>query len=154
MDDPVSPLQVPGSRATFYAALVALMCLALMVTGRVAYHGPHLDDPTNTVLKPAYSLAIIWLVAYGAQWWIYRGVPGRNCISALARDSYGIYLSHVLVMQLLSRDVFIQLSGLGLATEAAYRTFAWVATMALSWAGVRLLSLVPGLRWCSGAQIS
>lgn len=147
-------LQVGRCRTTLLAALIALACLALMVTGRVTYRGPHFDDPVNTLLKPAYSVAMIWVIAAIAQWWMEHGMPCSKGISALARDSYGIYLSHVLVMQLLSGYLSVQLPGLDLPTEAGYRIIAWIATMSLSWAIVRLLSMLPGIRWCSGAQVS
>jgi surface polysaccharide O-acyltransferase-like enzyme len=139
-------------RLALYLGLLAFVCLAIATTCRVTYRGPHFDDPVNTLLKPVYSVSAIWLVGALGLWWQRRArAGGARLIAALARDSYGIYLSHVLVMRLLSGYVYIQLLGLGLGLEIAYRVVALLITIGVSWGIVHALSLVPGVRWLSGA---
>jgi len=137
----------------FASALTSFVVLALMVTYGVTYRGPHFDEPLNTLLKPVYAFPMI-LVMVGFGGWFDRRVneKTKRLVTALARGSYGIYLSHVLVMQLLSSYVFIQLAGLNLPLEIAYRVFALALTIGVAWGVVRLLSLVPGVRWVSGVD--
>jgi surface polysaccharide O-acyltransferase-like enzyme len=147
--DPMRP-----GLAVSHVAPAAFAILALMVAYDVSYHGPHQDPPQNTLLKPAYAVVMIWLVGrLGATWAPRMGERSRRFAAALARDSYGIYLSHVLVMGLLSRVVYIQLAGLSLPLELAYRIVALIITVAAAWGLVRLLSLIPGVRYLSGADV-
>jgi surface polysaccharide O-acyltransferase-like enzyme len=136
----------------FVCALTPFATLALMVTYGVTYRGPHFDEPLNTLLKPVYAFPMILVMAAFGGWFDRRArEKTRRLATALARDSYGIYLSHVLVMQLLSGYVFTQLAGLNLPLEIAYRVFALLLTIGVSWGIARLLALVPGLKWVSGA---
>jgi hypothetical protein len=52
-----------------------------------------------------------------------------------------------------SRGVYIQLAGLSLPLELAYRIVALIITVAAAWGLVRLLSLIPGVRYLSGADV-
>ena len=146
----------PGARRApvpIYA-LMAFVVLVLTVTYKVTYRGPHDDDPLNTLLKPAYAFPMLLVLVALAEWLDRKvGQQARRLTIALAGDSYGIYLSHVLVMQLLSSYVFIQLAGLSLPLEIAYRALALLLIFAMSWGMVRLLGLVPGVRWLSGTDV-
>jgi len=154
-DGPQAALErlLAGRRMLVFAsALTSFVVLALIVTYGVTYRGPHFDEPLNTLLKPVYAFPMILVMVAFGQWFDTRaGAKTRRFVTALARDSYGIYLSHVLVMQLISSYVFIQLAGLSLPLEVAYRVFALVLTIGASWGITRALSLVPGLRWVSGS---
>jgi len=137
----------------FVAGLFALIQLALIVTQEATYQGPHRDDPYSTALKPPYALLMLFVVVALSEWCEARAGPrSRRFATALARDSYGIYLCHVLVMQLLAGHVYLRLAGLSLPMELAYRVLGLTVTLGVSWGLVRLLSLVPGVRWVAGAE--
>ena len=144
---------LPTSRPLgLVCGLVALASLSGMVLLRVTYTGPHGDDPLSTPLKPVYAVCMVWLFAAAGAAWERSGSKGGRLVSALARDAYGIYLSHVLVMALLSDVIFFEGTVLSFAAEVPYRILAWAAVLGVSWGAVRVLSLVPGVKAVSGAE--
>lgn len=133
--------------------IIAGVVLVLIATGEATYGGPHRDDPLNAALRFPYAFSVLLVMAALGEWadrWMGEGA--RRFARALARDSYGIYLCHVLVMQLLGGHVYLQLAGLSLPLELAYRVLGLVVTIGVSWGLVRLLASVPGVRRVSGAE--
>jgi peptidoglycan/LPS O-acetylase OafA/YrhL len=79
---------------------------------------------------------------------------GTRLLQALGRASYGIYLSHVLVLGVVLRRM------LGRPTEADFASPLWMLTMLVTWAAclaaayalVRAMERVPGLRTFAGGR--
>ncbi|MGQ9731883.1 MAG: acyltransferase [Candidatus Zipacnadales bacterium] len=138
-------------RGLLWLSTLALGSLSLMVQLRVTYTGPHVEHPAITLLKPLYAVSMSGLLALIGEVWQARASPrARRFVAALAKDTYGIYLCHVLVIWALSPVLYLIVPGLGLGTEIAYRAFTLVVILGISWGIVRVLSLLPGVRLFAG----
>lgn len=144
----------PRRWVIFVAGIVALVCLGVMARARIDYPGSGIYSHPAIALAPLYSIcAILLLSAVSARWRIVPGTAHHYLVSTLACNAYGIFLAHELVRSALENTVFPSAWSPAFSTELLWRFSLLVLTLALSWMAVRLLALVPGLRWASGADL-
>jgi len=144
--------------ASFGSATIAAV---VMVRRVMALLGP-MPDPVSLTLATvvfqvpvlAYALAVMALVTITVG--LLANAGGLKALRDLGRRSYGVYLAHVLVLEVVVQRL------LGRPASADFGTGTWVVTLAatwalclaLTWALIAGLARVPGLAVVAGERPS
>jgi peptidoglycan/LPS O-acetylase OafA/YrhL len=117
----------------------------------VVWEGLPVRGPLGLAVNPFVNVLSVVVLATVAVWCETRlGARAWPVANALARGSYGIYFWHGFAMGCVSR--MLPRMGRSLGAELLYWCVFAALTVALSWGIVRLMSLVPVLRYVSGSD--
>ncbi len=96
----------------------------------------------------AYTLAAMGLAAL----WVAAPGRGRALLAALGRSSYGVYLAHVLVLEVVVQRVLGRPDALAPSAAALPALVAeWTLCLALTYVLVRAMAAIPALAPFAGA---
>jgi surface polysaccharide O-acyltransferase-like enzyme len=134
----------------FYAlGIIAFIILTCSIIVMTEYHIPRTDDIMESDFTPELPFAVAGLFLYlknrtfnfgiKPNWW-------QTIVTSISTQSYGIYIVHVLIMQLLFDKAFLytQFGTLNLLIAIPLKA---LITLCLSYGLVRLLKLIPVLKY-------
>jgi peptidoglycan/LPS O-acetylase OafA/YrhL len=145
------------ARCWLRLAAIVILTAIIVVRHVATLLGPAPDVATlviaTTIFQAptmAYTLAAIVLAA------VLVGVdgPGTRLLQALGRRSYGVYLAHVLVLEVVLERVFGRPAGADFTSPAwlVEMVAEWVACLALTYAVVLTMERVPALAPFAGSR--